>query len=223
KWGRFFARLAARTLYLSRSRSSPIRIRTLFVASRHFWHHEVRMHHHAIGVLLLFASATLLHSQEESPNPAEKLYSPQLTKDLITLRDAALSDDYAYRQVAHLTENIGPRPSGSLQAQAAVDYVAAELRKLDLEVRLEEVRVPRWTRGVETAELIDYPGQAAGTTQKIVVTALGGTVPTPPGGITAEVVVVDNFDQLAALGRQKVAGKIVLFNELFDKRKAAAG
>ena len=180
----------------------------------------MRLH---VMALFVFFSAALLHSQEESPNPAEKLYSPQLTKDLITLRDAALSDDYAYRQVAHLTENIGPRPSGSLQAQAAVDYVAAELRKLDLEVRLEEVRVPRWTRGVETAELIDYPGQAAGTTQKIVVTALGGTVPTPPGGITAEVVVVDNFDQLAALGRQKVAGKIVLFNELFDKRKAAAG
>src|SRR5205809_7827926 len=59
-----------------------IRIRTLFVASRHFWHHEVRMHHHAIGVLLLFASATLLHSQEQVPNPAEKLYSPQLTKEI---------------------------------------------------------------------------------------------------------------------------------------------
>src|SRR5207247_1427790 len=44
-----------------------------------------------------------------------------------------------------------------------------------------------------------------------------------PDGITAEMVVVDNFDQLAASGRQKVAGKIVLFNELFDEQKAAAG
>ena len=96
----------------------------------------MRLH---VMALFVFFSAALLHSQEESPNPAEKLYSPQLTKDLITLRDAALSDDYAYRQVAHLTENIGPRPSGSLQAQAAVDYVAAELRKLDLEVRLEDL------------------------------------------------------------------------------------
>jgi len=104
------------------------------------------MHHHAIGVLLLFASATLLHSQEQVPNPAEKLYSPQLTKELVTLRDAALSDDYAYRQVAHLTDNIGPRAVGSPQAKAAVDYVAVELRKVGLEVRLEEVRVPHWIR-----------------------------------------------------------------------------
>ena len=181
------------------------------------------MRRHAIGVLLLFASATLLHSQEQVPNPAEKLFSPQLTKELVTLRDAALSDDYAYRQVAHLTDNIGPRAVGSPQAKAAVDYVAAELRKVGLEVRLEEVRVPHWMRGIEAAELIDYPAQAAGASQKIVLTALGGTTPTPPDGITAEMVVVDNFDQLAALGRQKVAGKIVLFNELFDKQKAAAG
>src|SRR5438034_11424659 len=100
------------------------------------------MHHHAIGVLLLFASATLLHSQEQGPSPAEKLYSPQLTKELVTLRDAALSDDYAYRQVAHLTDNIGPRAAGSTQGKAAVDDVVADVRKVGLEVRLAEVLVP---------------------------------------------------------------------------------
>ena len=48
----------------------------------------------------------------------------------------------AYRQAAHLTENIGPRPSGSPQAKAAVDYVTAEVRQLGLDVQLEEVKVP---------------------------------------------------------------------------------
>ena len=138
-------------------------------------------------------------------------------------RTAALSDDYAYRQVAHLTENIGPRPSGSLQAKAAVDYVAGELRQLGLDVHLEEVKVPHWVRGAETAELVEYPGQAAGTTQKVVLTALGGSTATPADGITTDVVVVNNFDELKALGRDKVAGKIVLFNEIFDKQKAAGG
>ena len=139
------------------------------------------------------------------------------------MRDAALSDDYAYRQVAHLTDNIGPRAIGSAQAAAAVQYVADELRKLGLEVRLEEVKVPHWMRGVETAELVEYPGQAPGTGQKIVLTALGGNTPTPPDGITAELVVVNSFDELKALGREKVAGKIVLFNVLFDRQKAANG
>jgi carboxypeptidase Q len=159
----------------------------------------------------------------EDPPSAEDAYSPQLRGELTALRDAALTDDYAYEQVAHLTENIGPRAEGSPQALFAVHYVADELRKLGLEVRLEEVQVPRWTRGVETAELVEYPGQAPGTTQKIVLTALGGNTPTSAEGLTAEVVVVNNFDELKALGRSKVAGKIVLFNVAFDRKKADAG
>jgi carboxypeptidase Q len=150
-------------------------------------------------------------------------FPPQLIAQLSAIKAAALADDYAYRQVAHLTENIGARPSGSLQAKAAVEYVAEELRKLGLEVHLEEVKVPHWVRGAETAQLIEYAGQAAGTTQKIVLTALGGSASTPADGITAEVVVVNNFDELKALGHDKVAGKIVLFNEIFDKQKAAGG
>jgi len=150
-------------------------------------------------------------------------FPPQLLEELSRIKTAALADDYAYRQVAHLTENIGPRPSGSAQAKAAVDYVAAELRQLGLDVQLEEVKVPHWVRAAETAELVEYSGQVPGTVQKVVLTALGGSTSTPPEGLNAEVVVVNTFDELKALGREKIAGKIVLFNEIFDKQKAAAG
>jgi carboxypeptidase Q len=150
-------------------------------------------------------------------------FPPELLQQLESIKAAAMTDDYAYRQVTHLTENIGPRPSGSAQAKAAVDYVADELRKLGLDVHLEEVKVPHWVRGVETGALVEYAGQAEGTTQKIVLTALGGSPATPAEGLTAEVVVVSNFDELRALGHDKVAGKIVFFNEIFDKRKTAAG
>jgi carboxypeptidase Q len=165
-----------------------------------------------------FAAAPTTASAADQAN-----FPPHLLDELSAIKTAALGDDYAYHQLAHLTENIGPRPSGSLQAKAAVEYVAAELRQLGLEVQLEEVKVPHWVRGAETAELTEYSGQAAGTTQKVVLTALGGSDSTPAEGVTADVVVVNNFDELKALGRDKVAGKIVLFNELFDKRKAAAG
>ncbi len=149
---------------------------------------------------------------------------PQLLlQQLSAVKAAALNDDYAYREVAHLTENIGPRPSGSPQARAAVEYVAAELRQLGLEVRLQPVIVPHWVRGAETATLVEYPGMVPGSTQKIVLTALGGSSSTPADGLTADVLTVNTFDELQALGHDKVAGKIVLFNELFDKQKAAAG
>jgi carboxypeptidase Q len=176
------------------------------------------------AILLLFSCVGRSRAQEVSRSDhRESAVSPQLADELVALRDAALSDEYAYREAAHLTENIGPRPSGSRQAQQAAEYVADELRKLSLDVRLEEVKVPHWVRGVEAAELVEFPGRSAGVIQKIVVTALGGSTSTLETGITAEVVVVNNFEQLSSLGRDKVNGKIVLFNVRFDKQKAAAG
>jgi len=170
------------------------------------------------------APTPALFAAEPQPSAAQQEnFPPQLLQQLAEIKAAALADDYAYRQVAHLTENIGARPSGSLQAQAAVEYVAAELRQLGLEVQLEEVKVPHWVRGAETAQLVEYAGQPAGATQKIVLTALGSSASTPADGVTADVVVVNTFDELNALGRGKVAGKIVLFNEIFDKQKAAGG
>jgi Zn-dependent M28 family amino/carboxypeptidase len=176
------------------------------------------------GALFAQKQNTLSGSDYDRPEKAAGIpLPPALVQELTAIRDAGLTDDYAYRQVAHLTENIGPRPVGSPQAQAAIEYVAGEMRKLGLDVRLEPVQARRWIRGAETAELVEYPGQVPGTTQKIVLTALGGNHPTPPQGITAELVVANTFADLDRLGRQNVAGKIVLYNFPFDQRKAAGG
>src|ERR1051326_3429592 len=158
-----------------------------------------------------------------SPSPTPPVFSPQTISELKQLQHAALDSDYAYRQVAHLANNIGPRLSGSTQAAKAVEYVAGELEALGCEVQLEKVIVPHWVRGEETAVLVQFPGQAPRTTQKIVLCALGGSVATPSQGIEAEVVAVKNFDELKSLGREKIAGKIVLFDYPFDKQMAAEG
>lgn len=190
-----------------------------------------------VAVFFLVSFIRAGAQNQQSPKPAtspfggapqmsqaqQENFPPQLLDELAAIKAAALTDDYAYRQVAHLTENIGARPTGSAQANAAVDYVAGELRQLGLDVHLEEVKVPHWVRGAETAQLVEYVGQVEGTSQKIVLTALGGSSATPADGITQDVVVVDSFDELKALGHDKVAGKIVLFNEPFDKQKAAGG
>jgi carboxypeptidase Q len=151
-------------------------------------------------------------------------WSSEVLEQLKQLQQTALLDDYAFRQTELLADSIGPRPVGSPQAAAAVEYIAAEMNRLGLDVRLEKVRVPHWVRGEERAELVGYPGQVPGTTQKIVVTALGAPgVETAKNGLTAEVVVVSSFEELRALPNEKVAGKIVLFNKKFDDRMAAAG
>jgi carboxypeptidase Q len=160
-----------------------------------------------------------------SPSPAATpmVFSAQTLVDLRRLQQAALNSDYAYRQVAHLANNIGPRLSGSLQAAKAVEYLAGELKAIGCEVQLEKVMVPHWVRGEEIATLVQFPGMAENTTQKIVLCALGASVATPPEGMIAEVIAVKDFDELKALPREKVTGKIVLFDYPFDKQMAAEG
>jgi hypothetical protein len=176
----------------------------------------------ALTALMLASSFSLTAAASQADGRKEP-YSSQLTSELKRLQEAALASDYAYRQVAHLCNNIGPRLSGSPQAAHAVEYVASEMRRLGLEVRLENLMVPHWVRGVETGELIEFTGQAPKTGQKIVLTALGGSTATPEEGISAEIVVVESFEQLRSIGRAGVNGRIVLFNVKFDQQLASQG
>lgn len=174
------------------------------------------------GVLLAILASGIISTINAQTNAAA--WAASTVDAMRQLQTTALRDNYGYERLAHLSDNIGPRPVGSLQAAAAVDYVAGELRALGFDVRLEKVRVPRWVRGDDHAELVAYPGQVPGTTQRVVVAALGGLgVATPAEGITAEIVVVNSYAELSALPREKVAGKIVLFNKRFDERMAASG
>src|SRR5438067_10701409 len=178
-----------------------------------------------VPIWALFFYAGRCDAQLATPTPSPTatpvVFSPQTLAELKRLQQAALSSDYAYRQVAHLADNIGPRLTGSAQAAKAVEYVAGELKAIGCEVQLEKVMVRHWVRGEETAALVQFPGMAENTTQKLVLCALGGSVATPADGLTADVVAVKTFDELQALGRDKVSGKIVFFNYHFDKIMAS--
>jgi hypothetical protein len=141
---------------------------------------------------------------------------------LAKVRDTAMQSDYAYGRLEDLTDLVGPRLSGSAGAAAAVTQVADELRKLGAKVTLQPVKVPHWVRGVETGEVVDYKGRPAGVTQKVVLTALGGSGATPAAGITAEVIVVRSFEDLKARAAD-VKGRIVLFDVPFDQNMADRG
>ena len=157
------------------------------------------------------------------PGSETGAWTAQQIATMSRLRDAAMGDDYAYSQLAYLTDTIGPRLAGSLQAGAALERVAAQMRSHGAVVTLEKTAVPHWVRGEETAALTQWPGKVVGTTQKIVLTALGNSVATPAAGITAPVLVVDSFTQLQALPAGVVRGKIVLFNRRFDQELTSQG
>ena len=112
----------------------------------------------------------------------------------------------AFALLQHLTDHIGPRLSGSAGAAAAVQWSQHELSALGLKAWTEPVRVPHWVRGEETGEIL------APVAQRLALTALGGSAPTPAGGVSAEVVEVGSLDALKALPDAAVKDRIVFFN-----------
>lgn len=133
--------------------------------------------------------------------------SAQTVPDQIISREIAGSQ--AYATLEHLTDDVGQRLSGSPGAAAAVAWTTQRFREWDIAVRNEPVRVPHWVRGREEASLVSH------LNQRIILTALGGSVATPAEGITADVVEVTSFDELKELGH-RVRGKIVFYNAPMD-------
>jgi carboxypeptidase Q len=124
--------------------------------------------------------------------------------------DHILAKSQAFETLAHLTDDIGPRLSGSKGAEQAVQWTTQQFKEWGIDVRNERVMVPHWVRGVETATLVSH------NDRNVVLTALGGSVATPAEGITADLIEVSSFDELAKLGREKIEGKIVVYYNPMD-------
>lgn len=164
--------------------------------------------------LLLLICFSLLASQNPPPSPPPPLPAPTVSIDNYRatagrIIGAALVSDHAYKRLAHLTDHIGHRLSGSKNLERAIAWALAEMKRDGLDnVRGEKVMVPHWVRGEESLEMI--------TPQpvKLAMLGLGNSVGTPADGITAEIVVVRNFAELDRLG-ERVRGKIVVYNVPF--------
>lgn len=114
--------------------------------------------------------------------------------------------DFAWQRLAELTDTFGPRLSGSLGLERAIDWAVATMKADGLDnVRTEPVMVPKWVRGRESLQLLSP------IPQPLPMLGLGNSVGTGPNGLTADVIVIRNFDDLEARSAE-VKGKIVLYN-----------
>ncbi|MEM7484642.1 MAG: M20/M25/M40 family metallo-hydrolase [Bacteroidota bacterium] len=138
-------------------------------------------------------------------------------KQLKAIYDKALTNGKAYDWLNYLSNQIGGRLSGSVQAQQAVDYTKKQLDSIGLDrVWLQPVMVPKWVRG--TPEFA-YVETKPGLTTNVPICALGGSVATPDGGLKANIVEVQGIEDLEKLGKDKIAGKIVFYNRPMDPTK----
>ncbi len=129
--------------------------------------------------------------------------------------NASLSNGKSYEWLDYLSNQIGGRLSGSLNAERAVEWTKQELEKLGLDkVWLQPVMVPKWVRGAPEFAFIET---APGKTINVNICALGGSVATPALGIKANVIEVHSIEELKTLGKEKIEGNIVFFNRPMDE------
>lgn len=136
--------------------------------------------------------------------PATSIADPY--RDVATrILAAARKDRGAYAKLAVLTDRIGNRLAGSPQLERAIAWAVQTMKEEGFVTRTEKVMVPHWVRGIEEAALL------APTARPLRVLGLGGTVPTPKGGLTANVVVIRDFAELETRAAE-VKGSIVLYD-----------
>ena len=158
---------------------------------------------------LLFVAGALVAASPQQVPPSKIVDTyREPSRKLIA---AALADQEGLQRLQYHCDRIGNRVSGSESLERAIEWAAAEMRKAGLEnVQTPPVMVPKWVRGRESATLV------APVQKPLSMLGLGMSVGTPAAGITADVIAVNTFEQLAALGKDKVAGKIVLFNPTWE-------
>jgi hypothetical protein len=133
------------------------------------------------------------------------------------LAHAALTDNWGYSFLESLTTEIGPRLAGTEAEARAAKWAEAKLKAAGMEVHLETFPMMAWERGIETAEVVKP------VPQKLVLTALGGSVATPPAGIEAEAVIFRTYDALLAAVPGSLAGKIAVVTEHMVRTETGAG
>lgn len=164
----------------------------------------------------LLALPSLLALPARAAEPPASL-APAVRDTAVLLRDRALAGSKAIDHVRSLTDEVGPRLAGSSGDAAAVAWGLRTLKALGFSnVRAEAVKVPRWERGEESAEVL------APARQRLVLAALGGSVATPEAGVEAELIEADSLDAVAALG-ERAKGKIVLLGRSTERSPEGAG
>lgn len=127
------------------------------------------------------------------------------------LIEAALADTEGYNRLTYLCYRIGNRLSGSPGLEKAIAWSVEQMKAAGLSnVRTIPTKVPHWVRGAESGRIV------APFDRPLHMLGIGMSIATPPGGITADVVSVNAFEDLAKLGREKIQGKVVVYNEPYN-------
>ena len=168
---------------------------------------------------LIGLAACVSETTEVEPVAEAPATDPALSVDpvLASLKERALAEKYGYAIVEGLTTEVGQRLAGTEAEARARDWTVAKFEEIGLQnVRVEPFTIPGWERGLEEAYIVSP------NPQRLYVTALGGSVATPTGGVTAPVAFFPTYDDLEA-SEDDLSGKIVFISGRMEKAPDGAG
>lgn len=156
----------------------------------------------AAAGLMVVPGARALAAQDDRDEAARRILA------------RGLREEKAYDMLSGLLKAAPMRLTGSPGAEAALAHMEGVMRELGFSnVHREGVLVNRWERGAESAKI---EASARGREVELAVCALGGSIGTPPEGLSAGVLEVRSFQELRDAG-DKARGKIVFFNQPMDR------
>ncbi len=134
------------------------------------------------------------------------------------LIEKAQTSSLAWDLVESLTTEIGPRLGGSAAEARARDWAVRKLEGLGFaNVHVEDFEMDGWRRGDIALHVGDpYP-------QRLIATALGGSVGTPVGGITASVVRFESIQDLREAPLGSLKGKIAYVADKMTRSQRGSG
>lgn len=142
--------------------------------------------------------------------------TPALAQDLAAgaaaVRDKALTDTLAWDITESLTSEVGARMVGSPAMERARDWSVAKFKELGFEnIKVESFTTPAWSRGAESTEVVGpWP-------HKLSILGLGGSSPTPAGGLTAPIAVFTSYQAMLDQPPGSLTGKIAVVTQAMGR------
>jgi hypothetical protein len=172
----------------------------------------------SLALAMSLSMAGVVSAKPHRPAPPTPPPRPDPVATAAALRDKALTDSTAWDFVEGVTTEVGPRLAGTVQAERGKDWGLAKLKALGfVNVHAEPFSMTAWVRGEESAEVVaPFP-------QKLMILGLGGSVPTPPGGIEAEIALFHSYADMLAAPVGSLAGKIAVVTQAMVRTQDGAG
>ena len=149
---------------------------------------------------------------------AENVLDQSVRDDANALILQSFQNDLGYQIIESLTTEVGQRLAGTEAEARARDWGIAKFKELGFKnVRIEPFQVDRWERHSEHAEITSpFP-------QKLMITALGGSIATGSDGIVGQVVRFENLQALKDAPMKGLKGKIVFVDEYMTRTQDGSG